>query len=82
MTEPHIPLDNAGRAAIRTIANEGKAPDRDADGLFRRYSVTHDPRLREQLVAMHQNLVRYLASKFVNRGEPLEDLLKSEQSAS
>jgi RNA polymerase sigma-B factor len=25
---------------------------------------------------MHQNLVRYLASKFVNRGEPLEDLVQ------
>ncbi len=44
--------------------------------MFRRYAKQRDVRLREQLVAMHQNLVRYLASKFVNRGEPLEDLVQ------
>ena len=32
--------------------------------------------MRDRLVAMHQNLVRYLASKFANRGEPLEDLVQ------
>jgi len=44
--------------------------------LFRRYAASRDPRIRAQLVAAHQNLVRYLASKFVNRGEPLEDLIQ------
>ena len=37
---------------------------------------TRDPQLRDRLVVMHQNLVRYLAGKFVNRGEPLEDLIQ------
>ena len=33
--------------------------------------------MRDRLVVMHQNLVRYLAGKFVNRGEPLEDLIQA-----
>ena len=50
--------------------HEAKSPDRDAESLFRRYAVSRDPRIRERLVAMHHNLVRYLASKFVNRMGP------------
>jgi len=44
--------------------------------LFRQYVKTRNPELRDKLVMMHQNLVRYLASKFANRGEPLEDLVQ------
>lgn len=47
-----------------------------AERLFVEYARTGDRRLRDRLVAMHQNLVRYLASKFANRGEPLEDLVQ------
>jgi RNA polymerase sigma-B factor len=53
-----------------------ETPERDAETLFRRFAATRDDRLRAQLVAMHHNLVRYLASKFVSRGEPLEDLVQ------
>lgn len=48
----------------------------DAESLFARYARTRDEHLRDRLVVMHQNLVRYLAGKFVNRGEPLEDLIQ------
>lgn len=48
----------------------------DTDTLFARYIRTRDPVLRDRLVVLHHNLVRYLASKFVNRGEPLEDLVQ------
>jgi len=48
----------------------------DAETLFLRYARTRDSQLRDRLVAMHHNLVRYLAGKFVNRGEPLEDLVQ------
>ncbi|BDI33847.1 hypothetical protein CCAX7_58980 [Capsulimonas corticalis] len=48
----------------------------DTDTLFARYIRTRDPALRDRLVVLHQNLVRYLASKFVNRGEPLDDLIQ------
>ncbi len=50
--------------------------DREAERLFREYARTRDKQAREQLVAMHQNLVRFLAGKFANRGEPLEDLVQ------
>jgi RNA polymerase sigma-B factor len=33
-------------------------------------------RLRDELVVVHLNLVRFLAVKFANRGEPLDDLVQ------
>jgi len=42
--------------------------------LFAKYQKTRDPQVREELILAHMNLVRYLARKFANRGEPLEDL--------
>ena len=44
--------------------------------LFRRYKEDGDMEAREQLVMSHLNLVRFLASKFKNRGEPLDDLVQ------
>src|SRR5438128_661835 len=48
----------------------------EAERLLDEYRRTRDPRLRERLVLMHENLVRFLAAKFANRGEPLEDLVQ------
>ena len=48
----------------------------EAERLFARFSETRDPVDRERLVAIHENLVRYLAAKFANRGEPLDDLVQ------
>ena len=44
--------------------------------LFQKYQESRDPQLREQLILAHMNLVRYLARKFGNRGEPLDDLVQ------
>ncbi len=44
--------------------------------LFEEYGRTRDPKLRERLILAHSNLVRYLARKFANRGESLEDLVQ------
>ncbi len=44
--------------------------------LFRLYKDEGDEEAREQLIMSHMNLVRYLASKFKNRGEPLDDLIQ------
>lgn len=44
--------------------------------LFRRYKENGDKDAREQLVMSHLNLVRFLANKFKNRGEPLDDLMQ------
>lgn len=50
--------------------------DDTTEQLFRRYTTTRDPKIRDRLVLMHQNLVRFLAGKFANRGEALEDLVQ------
>jgi RNA polymerase sigma-B factor len=52
------------------------AADRATPDLFKNYQRTRDPALRERLILAHMNLVRYLARKFANRGEPLEDLIQ------
>lgn len=44
--------------------------------LFRKYKENGDEEAREQLIVSHLNLVRFLGSKFNNRGEPLEDLIQ------
>ena len=44
--------------------------------LFRRYKDEGDAEARDQLIVSHLNLVRFLASKFKNRGESLEDLVQ------
>jgi RNA polymerase sigma-B factor len=43
---------------------------------FREYARTHDPGLRETLVTAHMGLAEYLARRFTNRGEPLDDLIQ------
>jgi len=44
--------------------------------LFEEYQRARDPKVREQLILAHTNLVHYLARKFANRGEPVEDLVQ------
>jgi RNA polymerase sigma-B factor len=57
-----------------------EARDRSAIGaLLREYRRTGDPGLREQIVLAHTDLVRYLARRFADRGEPFEDLLQAAQ---
>ncbi|MDI9590316.1 MAG: SigB/SigF/SigG family RNA polymerase sigma factor [Acidobacteriota bacterium] len=44
--------------------------------LFGLYKGAGDEEAREQLIVSHLNLVRFLASKFKNRGEPIDDLIQ------
>ncbi|WP_307740179.1 SigB/SigF/SigG family RNA polymerase sigma factor [uncultured Parolsenella sp.] len=44
--------------------------------LFRLYKQEGDESARDELIMSHLNLVRFLASKFKNRGEPLDDLVQ------
>jgi RNA polymerase sigma-B factor len=55
---------------------EALSPEEETEGLFLEFSRTRDPLLRERLVSLHESLARFLASKFANRGEPLEDLVQ------
>src|SRR5437660_1656423 len=43
---------------------------------FDEYHRTADPRLRDELVTAHLGLAEYLARRFANRGEPLDDLVQ------
>lgn len=44
--------------------------------LFAQFEATRDGAVRNELVVAHLNLVRFLALKFSNRGEPLDDLVQ------
>ncbi len=44
--------------------------------LFRRYRLEDDEAARDELITMYLNLVKYLASRFRNRGEPIDDLIQ------
>ncbi len=44
--------------------------------LFRRYRLEEDEAARDELITMYLNLVKYLASRFRNRGEPIDDLIQ------
>ncbi len=47
--------------------------------LFQRFRETGDPAARDALILAHQRLAIYLAGKFADRGEPLEDLVQVAQ---
>ena len=62
---------NTARTSGKTAWDKEKTHE-----LFRRYKEKGDMDAREQLVMSHLNLVRFLANKFKNRGEPLDDLVQ------
>ena len=58
----------------KEAAPEVRERDAATPELFEEYARTRDADLRERLILAHSTLARYLARKFANRGEPLEDL--------
>ncbi len=44
--------------------------------LFEHYRAHADEESRDELITMYLNLVKYLASRFRNRGEPIDDLIQ------
>lgn len=44
--------------------------------LFANYARTREPKVRDDLIVAHLNLVRYLAVRFANRGESIDDLIQ------
>ncbi|HID07626.1 MAG TPA: SigB/SigF/SigG family RNA polymerase sigma factor [Armatimonadetes bacterium] len=55
---------------------EQPAPWHDVEELFRQYKATRDPKIREQIILKHSDLVHALARRFKDRGEPFEDLVQ------
>ena len=62
--------------AEKTTSSRSAWDKQKTHELFRRYKEHGDMDAREQLVMSHLNLVRFLANKFKNRGEPLDDLIQ------
>ncbi|HET9051530.1 MAG TPA: SigB/SigF/SigG family RNA polymerase sigma factor [Candidatus Dormibacteraeota bacterium] len=59
----------------RTLAKPAGDPRRDeVRRLLREYRESHDRAVRDRLVELNADLVHYLARRFSNRGEPLEDI--------
>lgn len=75
---PQAPRRDASEARAVRRAPKGKdAWDKErTHELFRLYKEKGDEEARDQLIVSHLNLVRFLASKFKNRGEPLDDLVQ------
>ncbi len=68
---------SAARRRLRRASKGKPAWDKERTReLFRRYKEEGDEEAREQLIVNHVNLVRYIAAKFKNRGEPLDDLIQ------
>lgn len=61
-----------------TSKNSGKSAwDKEKTReLFRRFKEEGDMDAREKLVMSYLNLVRFIANKFKNRGEPIDDLIQ------
>jgi RNA polymerase sigma-B factor len=61
-------------------ASPARLPREELRELHRRYKETTDPaerdRIRAQLVDSYHDFVYFLARKFANRGEPLEDIVQ------
>ena len=59
------------------MSTETKEAERlEARKLFEEYAAQQNPDVKEKIVNHYMNLVRFLASKFAYRGEPLEDLVQ------
>jgi RNA polymerase sigma-B factor len=69
--EPHQEAEEPAAAPARTGKADAATPE-----LFAELQRHRDPKVREKLILAHMNLVRFLARKFANRGEPLEDLIQ------
>lgn len=60
----------------RSSSNKANWDKEQTHELFRRLKEEGDQEARDQLVMSHMNLVRFLANKFKNRGEPIDDLIQ------
>lgn len=76
MNGPTVARHLRGVASLREDEEKRKERRRRVRGLFKALRETGDPSIRDELIALNIHLVEYLARKFSNRGEPLEDLLQ------
>jgi RNA polymerase sigma-B factor len=69
------PAETPTPARARTLPKPASTPEREeVRRLLREYAAHHDPAVRERLVELNSDLVHFIARRFANRGEPLEDI--------
>src|SRR5450631_1465341 len=75
---PHVEEERWDRNRARQIFARFSVVrgDRSLDAGPNNVGESEYDRLRNELVVVHLNLVRYLAVKFANRGEALDDLIQ------
>ncbi|MBO0732633.1 MAG: hypothetical protein J2P57_25465, partial [Acidimicrobiaceae bacterium] len=70
-------MDGQAEAAViqpgRTVTDDSRDQLREK---FAEFARTGDQELRDQLVRAHLGLAEFLARRFANRGEPLDDLVQ------
>ncbi|MDQ6824008.1 MAG: SigB/SigF/SigG family RNA polymerase sigma factor [Candidatus Eremiobacteraeota bacterium] len=66
----------SGHHATSTDGLEERFDREKTRQLFAEFATSRDAKVREELVVAHLNLVRYLAVRFANRGEALDDLIQ------
>ncbi|MFN2569019.1 MAG: flagellar biosynthesis protein FliA, partial [Candidatus Dormibacteria bacterium] len=65
----------ADDAGARTVARGAPNPVREESRrLLAEYQRNRDPAIRDRLVELNSDLVHYIARRFANKGEPLEDI--------
>jgi RNA polymerase sigma-B factor len=73
---PDVTVDDPHAAAAAAHAERTSADRARARALFAELAAGAGSDVRDELVRMHLPLVEYLARRFRNRGEPLEDLVQ------
>lgn len=75
MTPPPRRDSGTAPARPRTLPKpEATAEREEVRRLLREFARTRDPKIRDRLVELNSDLVHYIARRFANRGEPLEDI--------
>jgi RNA polymerase sigma-B factor len=72
-----VPREDGAAATerARTIPKPAPSARRDlVRRLLLEYRESREPAIREQLVELNSDLVHFIARRFANRGEPLEDI--------
>ena len=73
---PEVSVWSETERALWQTPTLGRYDYEEFDRLFVLWKQSSDPRLRERLILMHRNLVTYLARRFAERGELLEDVMQ------
>jgi RNA polymerase sigma-B factor len=65
---------SAGAESSRHRRGVQTADRQETRELLRKYQESRDPAIRDRLVELNGDLVHFIARRFANRGEPLEDI--------